>query len=81
MENRLLVFSPLGGIIGLFVLLGASFLLVHIFLLAKTGWIAKTTQKNASPPQKPPEPVYYLVEKQKKRTKNSYSPPRQIHFK
>ena len=86
MKTSLLLFSPLGGIIGLLVMLIASFVGVHIFLLAKTGWEIKKTKKDkpAPPtekPQKPPEPVYYLVEKRKKRPKNSYSPPREIHFK
>ena len=30
--------------------------------------------------QKQPEPIYYIVEKKKKRPKSSYSPPREIHF-
>lgn len=86
MKNILLTFSPFSGVLGLLAMFGVSFLLVHIVLLAKTGWEVKKPQKPKpeppkEKPQKPPEPVYYLVEKRKKRPKNSYSSPREIHFK
>lgn len=36
------------------------------------------------PPQAPaptPEPVYYIVERKRRKTRDSYSPPREIRFK
>ena len=57
-------------------------ILVHAFRLARLGW--RTIQKKL-PPEKPkpkePEPVYYLVEKKKKRAKTEYDKPKQIRFK
>ena len=40
----------------------------------------KTTEKPPEP-QSPPEPVYFIVERKKKRAKNSYSAPKEIRFK
>lgn len=86
---HLLAFSPIVGGFWLLMLFFLSFLLVHLLLFAKAGWEAKLgkkpqtnkTEQPAPPPEKKaPEPVYYIVEKKKKRPKNTYSPPREIHF-
>lgn len=62
-------------------------LLVHAVKLAKVGW--RTLFKKL-PPEEPtrsapkPEPVYFLVERKKKRTKkpkSELSEPKQIEFK
>jgi hypothetical protein len=76
------------------LILIVCFFFVHLFRLAKFGWLYQNKpQKNqATPPEekaKPKkdastptaqEPVYYIVER-KKRTKSSYSEPKQIRFK
>ena len=40
----------------------------------------KTTKKPSEPP-KQPEPVYFIVERKKKRAKSSYTEPKEIRFK
>lgn len=40
--------------------------------------------RRREPPQAPaptPEPVYYIVERKRRKTRDSYSPPREIRFK
>ena len=57
--------------------------IVHIFKLARIGYRARKNLPPTPPkPEEPkPEPVYYIVEKKKKRAKASYSEPRRIDFK
>ena len=58
--------------------------IVHAVKLARIGW---RTMKKKLPPEPPPkerkerEPVYFLVERKKKRAKTEYSEPRRIDFK
>lgn len=59
-------------------------LVVHAVKLAKVGW--RTLFKKLPPeePKKPepkPEPVYFIVERKKRKTKSDYSKPKQIQFK
>ena len=59
-------------------------LVVHAVKLAKVGW--RTLFKKLPPeePKKPepkPEPVYFIVERKKKKVKSDYSRPKQIQFK
>ncbi len=65
------------------ILLFICFTLVHIFKLARIGYRARKNLPPTPPkPEEPkPEPVYYIVEKKKKRAKASYSEPRRIDFK
>lgn len=73
----------LGGLYSLLLLI-ACFFAVHVFLLARYGYRAKKNlpkDKPERPAPKEPEPVYYIVEKKKKRTRNTYSEPRRISFK
>ena len=69
------------GILYLFLTFVVCFILVHIIKLAFIG--LKSVKKKPEPPKKKPapkpEPVYYIVEK--KRTKKSYSSPKEIQFK
>ena len=58
-------------------------IIVHGVKLAKIGYrtLGKKLPPEPSPKQeKPPEPVYYIVEKKKKRSKNEYSEPKRIKF-
>lgn len=57
---------------------------VHGAKLAKIGY---RTVKKKLPPEPPkktepkPDPVYFIVEKKKKRTKTEYSEPKEIKFR
>ncbi len=56
------------------------FILVHVVKLAVIGVNSlKKPQKEEEKPTPKTEPVYYIVEK--KRTKKSYSNPKEIEFK
>lgn len=74
------------GLLYLFLIFLFSFAVVHILKLALVGFLSLKKQppeeeeKKPEPkPEKKPEPVYYIVEK--KRTKKSYSKPKEIQFK
>jgi len=56
---------------------------VYGWKFAKIGYRTYKRKLPPEPPKKPepkPEPVYYIVEKKKKRQKTEYSAPRQITF-
>lgn len=90
-----LLSSPALGALGLFALFALSFAGVHFVLLMQKGFTApkevpknspkekqETPKETKTPaPSKPQETVYYIVERKKRRQKNNYSEPRQIHFK
>ena len=66
------------------LLLFLCFVAVHIFKLAHIGYRARRNLPAEKPkPEKAPdpEPVYYIVEKKKKRAKAEYSEPKRISFK
>ena len=68
------------GLLYLFLTFLFCFILVHLIKLAYIGIVS--VKKPPEPEKKPepkPEPVYYIVEK--KRTKKSYSNPKEIEFK
>jgi hypothetical protein len=85
-----------GALLSIFVFC-LCFFCVHVAILAKRGWKlsfiknrikkekppikAEKTTKTPPEPQKQPEPVYYIVERKKKRAKSSYSEPKEIRFK
>lgn len=88
-----LLTSPfLGGVL-LCALFVGCFLLVHIVLLVQIGWKYQTNKPSVEqkpraeekPPEKsepkPQSPVYYIVEKKRKKPKNYYSEPKEFHFK
>ncbi len=84
--------AVVGGVF-LGLLFIVCFLGVHIVKLARRGYeetlkVKKGEQPQQSAPeqekkpvQKTPEPVYYIVEKKKKRPKSSYSDPKEFRFK
>ena len=90
---KLLLATPVSGVIWLLLLFVFCFLGVHILRLAKFGWDSQkrkppTPQKETPPEKKAPappstaqEPVYYIVEKKKKRPKTSYGEPKEFRFK
>lgn len=60
------------------------FVMVHAGRLAMIGYRTLGKKLPPEPPQKPepkPEPVYYLVEKKKKRAKSQYGEPKEISFR
>lgn len=68
------------GILYLFLTFLFCFILVHFVKLAFIGMNSlKKTPKAEEKPAPKAEPVYYIVEK--KRTKKSYSNPKEIEFK
>lgn len=75
------------GILYLFLTFLFCFILVHLIKLAYLGILSLKKPRGTEKPQeklqeKPapkPEPVYYIVEK--KRTRKSYSNPKEIEFK
>ncbi len=71
----------LGGLYAA-ILLFACFVLVHILKLARIGYRARRNLPAEKPKETPPapEPVYYIVEKKKKRAKAAYSEPKRISF-
>ena len=58
------------------LLLALLFLLVHLWKLLHIVRTLKTR-----PPEKKPEPVYFLVERKKKRSKKEFSEPKEISFR
>ncbi len=95
MKNAILTTTPFWGIFWLIILFIFCFLFVHTARLARLG-LRYRAEKNATPAEeKPPEPkeekkqapaqttqepIYYIVER-KKKTRASYSEPKQIRFK
>ena len=82
------------GVVGIFwsiLLFALCFFGVHIAKLARLGQLYRTkkTEKPTPPPAEPEkkapaptqEPVYYIVERKKKRAKAQYGEPKEIRFK
>jgi uncharacterized protein (DUF58 family) len=97
MRYAILIATPLGGVFSILLLFVLCFLLVHTVRLARLGLKyhaegeeaddeekseEKKTEKQEkqAPAENPQEPIYYIVER-KKRTRASYSEPKQIRFK
>lgn len=71
-----------GGLWCLFLLIVCA-IVVHGVKLAKIGYRTlgkKLPPEPPKPKEKAPEPVYFLVERKKKRPKKEYSEPKQITF-
>ena len=69
------------GILYLFLNFLFCFILVHLIKLAYIGIksLKKPAVAEEKKPAPKPEPVYYIVEK--KRSKKTYSDPKEIKFK
>lgn len=76
----LLASSWLGGVYAA-LLFAVCFSAVHIIKLARRGYRDMRKPPEAPPEEKPAEPVYYIVEKKKKRPKAEYSAPKRVTFK
>lgn len=80
-----LLSAALGGTLSAvaFVL---CFAFIGLLRCAKAGFPEKNSlqeepRESKPEPQKPPEPVYYIVERKTKRPKKEYSQPKEIKFK
>jgi uncharacterized protein (DUF58 family) len=97
MRYAILIATPLGGVFSILLLFVLCFLLVHTVRLARLGLKYRAEREEAddeekseekktekqekqAPAENPQEPIYYIVER-KKRTRASYSEPKQIRFK
>lgn len=76
------------GFSGISLLFALCFVGVHAAKFAVSGWQfydgKKAPSKPPSPPKtesKPPEPIYYIVEKKRRRSKPIYGDPKEIRFK
>lgn len=71
------------GILYLFLTFLLCFILVHLIKLAYLGILSvkkpPEPQKTEEKPTPKAEPIYYIVEK--KRSRKSYSDPKEIQFK
>ena len=72
------------GILYILLLFSLCFVIVHGIKLAILGWRTlgrKMPAEKPKPAEKKVEPVYFIVEKKKKRAKAEYSEPKRIQFK
>ncbi len=72
------------GALYAFCVLIICVILVFGFRLARIGWRTLAKKLPPDPPpkeEKPAEPVYFLVERKKKRARAEYSAPKRIDFK
>lgn len=92
---NLLTTAGATGFLWFLLLFVFTFGLVHIAKLVSLGW--KQTQTKPQPnknenkeqkqkpeekaPAKPQEPIYYVIERKRKKPKTSYTEPKQITFK
>ena len=93
--SSVLLVSAAQGFGGTILLFSLCFLGVHLAKITVRGWRlydgtqdGKTSDKNAETTEsksetKPtvPEPIYYIVEKKRRRSKPSYGDPKEIRFK
>lgn len=84
------------GLIWTLLLLSFCFGGVYVANLARLGWEynverekapdpapkpqEKQKEEKKTPAQKTQEPIYYIVEKKKRRPKSDYGEPKRIHF-
>ena len=85
-KTEFLLLSPIHGLLLSFLVFFICFLFIHIVKLIKFGWLYKKQnvpkKQSLSPKkeEKPPDPIYYLVERKKPR-KTPYKKPKEIRFK
>ena len=88
----ILLAPALQGFGGSILLFALCFLGVHIAKFTVRGWRIYDGTTASKPPEKPsepktetkqtpPEPIYYIVEKKRRRSKASYGDPKEIRFK
>lgn len=90
--QNLLLGLPFQGCIWLVALFFAFFIGAHVVKLAKEGWQTRRkqekqvepspteTKKETPNPSPSQEPVYYIVEKKRRRPKRDYGEPKPIRF-
>lgn len=74
------------GILYLAILFVACFVFVHMVKLAVIGFksVRKKPEEKPQPEpekKKEPQPVYYIVEKKRSKSRANYGAPREIKFK
>lgn len=90
--HNLLLSLTVQGLLWTLLLLVLCFVGVYVAGLARLGWEYKkesptpasepTKEEKRTPAEKPQEPIYYIVEKKKRRPKStSYGEPQPIQFK
>lgn len=90
--HNLLLSLTVQGLLWTLLLLVLCFAGVYVAGLARLGWEYKkeaskptpepTKEEKKAPAAKPQEPIYYIVEKKKRRPKStSYGEPQPIEFK
>lgn len=79
--NILSVSVQAQGIIWTALLFVLCAIIVHGVKLSLIGYRAMGKKPEPPQPAKEPEPVYYIVEKKKKRSKTEYAEPREVSFK
>jgi hypothetical protein len=89
MNAYLLISNPVKGLFGCILLFLLCLAGVHIARLARMGWVYQAqkrkpvkppTPEQKTPAEKPQEPVYYIVERKKRKAQPSYGEPKRIHF-
>lgn len=87
--KNLLSATPALGVLWLILLFIVCFCGVHIARLVRFGWLyqkknepkpSEEKKEKAPEPKPSAEPVYYIVER-KRKTRQSYSEPKEIRFK
>lgn len=92
--NNLLLSLPVKGCIWFFAIFILFFFSAHVVKLAKEGWLARRKTDENQPNDKAdadekketpnrsvsPQPVYYIVEKKRRRPKQDYGEPKPIKF-
>ena len=95
--HNLLIALGFQGLLWTFLLILLCFGGVYVVGLARLGWeykteqaktpapppksIEKTKEEKKAPAEKSQEPIYYIVEKKKRRPKTDYGEPKPFQFK
>ncbi len=85
--SNLLLSLPIQGMLWSMLVFALCFFGVCATELIQLGWKYKNTddappeKEEKAPAETPQEPIYYIVEKKKRRTKTDYGEPKPFQFK